>query len=38
MTEAQRRSELMAVFYYQTPEAREKRVGKLVAAAEKRAG
>jgi hypothetical protein len=37
MTAAQRRGELMAVFYYQTPEAREKRVGKLVEAAEKRA-
>jgi hypothetical protein len=38
MTAAQRRSELMAVFSYQTPEAREKRVGKLVEGAEKRAG
>jgi uncharacterized protein YdeI (YjbR/CyaY-like superfamily) len=38
MTVAQRRSELLAVFYYQTPEAREKRVAKLVDAAEKRAG
>ncbi len=36
MTAAQRRSELMAVFYYQTPEAREKRVAKLVEGAEKR--
>lgn len=38
MTAAQRRGELMAVFYYQTPEAREKRVGKLAEAAAKRAG
>ncbi len=30
MTKAQRRSELMAIFYYQSPEAREKRVKKLV--------
>jgi hypothetical protein len=30
MTKVQRRSNLMAVFYYQSPEAREKRVGKLV--------
>jgi uncharacterized protein YdeI (YjbR/CyaY-like superfamily) len=37
MTAAQRRSELLAVFYYQTPEAREKRVGKLVEAALKKA-
>ena len=37
MTVTQRRGELMAVFYYQTPEAREKRVGKLCNAAEKRA-
>jgi len=37
MTVAQRRNELMAVYYYQTPEAREKRVGKLCEAAEKRA-
>jgi hypothetical protein len=36
MTEAQRRSELMAVFYYQTVEARLKRVQKLCDAAEKR--
>jgi uncharacterized protein YdeI (YjbR/CyaY-like superfamily) len=36
MTVTQRRGELMAVFYYQTPEAREKRVGKLCDAAEKR--
>ena len=36
MTATQRRTELLAVFYYQTPEAREKRVGKLVEAAEKR--
>jgi len=37
MTATQRRNELMAVYYYQTPEAREKRVGKLCEAAEKRA-
>ena len=30
MTEGKRRSNLMAVFYYQSPEAREKRVRKLV--------
>jgi uncharacterized protein YdeI (YjbR/CyaY-like superfamily) len=30
MTKVQRRSHLLAVFYYQTPEAREKRVRKLV--------
>ena len=36
MTVAQRRAGLMAVFYYQTPEAREKRVGKLCDEAEKR--
>jgi hypothetical protein len=38
MTELQRRGELMAVFYYQTVEARQKRVDKLCDAAEKRAG
>jgi uncharacterized protein YdeI (YjbR/CyaY-like superfamily) len=38
MTEVQRRGELMAVFYYQTPEARQKRVEKLCDAAEKRVG
>jgi hypothetical protein len=37
MTPMQRRSELMAVFYYQMPEARERRVQKLVEAAERRA-
>jgi uncharacterized protein YdeI (YjbR/CyaY-like superfamily) len=37
MTAVQRRSELMGVFYYQTPEARERRVQKLVEAAERRA-
>jgi len=36
MTPAQRRSELMAVFYYQTPEARQRRVEKLCDAAERR--
>ena len=30
MTKAQRRSNLMAVFYYQSPEAREKRIRKVV--------
>ncbi|HEX7158625.1 MAG TPA: YdeI/OmpD-associated family protein [Edaphobacter sp.] len=30
MTATQRRRQLLAVFYYQSPEAREKRVGKLV--------
>jgi uncharacterized protein YdeI (YjbR/CyaY-like superfamily) len=30
MTKAQRRSNLMAVFYYQSPEAREKRVRKVM--------
>lgn len=38
MTPMQRRSELMGVFYYQTPEARERRVQKLVEAALRRAG
>jgi uncharacterized protein YdeI (YjbR/CyaY-like superfamily) len=38
MTPVQRRSELMGVFYYQTPEARERRVQKLVEAAERRSG
>ncbi len=36
MTAVQRRGELMAVFYYQTPESRQKRVDKLCDAAEKR--
>jgi uncharacterized protein YdeI (YjbR/CyaY-like superfamily) len=35
MTETQRRGELMAVFYYQTPEARLKRVEKLCEVAER---
>ena len=30
MTKAQRRSNLLAVFYYQSPDAREKRVRKVV--------
>ena len=38
MTETQRRGELMAVFYYQTPEAREKRLGKMLDVAESKAG
>ena len=37
MTDVQRRNGLMAVFYYQTPESREKRLGKLLDEAEKRA-
>lgn len=37
MTMVQRRNELMAIFYYQTPEAREKRVAKLCDAAEAKA-
>jgi uncharacterized protein YdeI (YjbR/CyaY-like superfamily) len=37
MTPTQRRMELFAVNYYQTPEAREKRVDKLCAVAEKKA-
>jgi len=36
MTAMQRRSALMAVFYYQTPEARQKRVQKVCDEAEKR--
>jgi uncharacterized protein YdeI (YjbR/CyaY-like superfamily) len=36
MTAAQRQAELLAVFYYQTPEARERRVAKLCDGAEKR--
>jgi uncharacterized protein YdeI (YjbR/CyaY-like superfamily) len=38
MTVLQRRAGLMAVFYYQTPEARARRVEKLCDEAEKRAG
>jgi Bacteriocin-protection, YdeI or OmpD-Associated/Domain of unknown function (DUF1905) len=38
MTPAQRRGELMGVFYYQTPEARLKRVEKLCDGAEKHSG
>jgi len=30
MTPAQRRGHLLGVFYYQSPEAREKRVKKLI--------
>jgi uncharacterized protein YdeI (YjbR/CyaY-like superfamily) len=37
MTPVQRRGELLAIFYYQTPEARDRRVAKLCDAAEKRA-
>jgi hypothetical protein len=38
MTQYQRRCELLAVYYYQTPEARQRRVQKLVEAAERRGG
>ena len=38
LSAAQRRAELMAVFYYQSPEAKEKRLAKLCDLAEKRAG
>ena len=38
MTAIQQRGELMAVFYYQTVEARQKRVEKLCETAAKRAG
>lgn len=38
MTELQRRNELLAVGYYQTPESRTKRIQKLCDEAEKRAG
>jgi uncharacterized protein YdeI (YjbR/CyaY-like superfamily) len=37
MTPLQRRSQLLAVFHYQTPESRQKRLGKLCEAAEARA-
>lgn len=37
MTPIQRRGELLGVFYYQTPDARERRVDKLCDAAEKHA-
>ena len=37
MTVVQRRQHLLGVFYYQTPEARERRLQKLVEAAEQRA-
>jgi uncharacterized protein YdeI (YjbR/CyaY-like superfamily) len=36
MTPPQRRQELLGVFYYQTPEARQRRVEKLVDVAERR--
>jgi hypothetical protein len=38
MTETQRRNGLMAVFHYQTPEARQKRLARLCDDAEQRAG
>jgi uncharacterized protein YdeI (YjbR/CyaY-like superfamily) len=34
MTSLQRRNQLMAVFYYQTPEARQRRIDKVIEAAE----
>jgi uncharacterized protein YdeI (YjbR/CyaY-like superfamily) len=37
MTPTQRRNNLMAVFYYQTPEARQRRIDKLCEEAEKHA-
>lgn len=37
MTETQRRGELLAVFYYQTPDARQRRIHKLCDTAEKHA-
>lgn len=37
LTAVQRRQHLLGVFYYQSPEAREKRVGKLCDEAEKKA-
>ena len=37
MTPTQRRMELFAIGYYQTPESRAKRIGKLCDAAQKRA-
>jgi uncharacterized protein YdeI (YjbR/CyaY-like superfamily) len=36
MTKVQRRQQLLGVFYYQSPEAREKRVQKLCDEAEKK--
>lgn len=38
MTVVQRRQQLLGVFYYQTPEARERRLQKLLEAAEQHAG
>jgi uncharacterized protein YdeI (YjbR/CyaY-like superfamily) len=38
MTPVQRRQELLGVFYYQTPDARQRRVEKLVDVAERRCG
>lgn len=38
MTPLQRRQELLGVFYYQTPEARQRRIAKLVDVAERRSG
>lgn len=38
MTPVQRRQELLGVFYYQTPEARERRLQKLIEAAARRGG
>jgi uncharacterized protein YdeI (YjbR/CyaY-like superfamily) len=36
MTAVQRRQELSGVFYYQTPEARQRRIAKLIDVAERR--
>lgn len=38
MTEAQRRGQLMAVFYYRTPESRARRLEKVMQMAEEKAG
>jgi uncharacterized protein YdeI (YjbR/CyaY-like superfamily) len=38
LTPAQRRSHLMGIFYYETPEARERRAAKAIAEAMKKAG
>jgi uncharacterized protein YdeI (YjbR/CyaY-like superfamily) len=38
MTAVQRRQELLGVFYYQTPDARQRRVEKLIDVAERRYG
>lgn len=38
MTTVQRRQELLGVFYYQTPDARQRRIEKLIDVAERRCG